>query len=459
MKVTTTPSEKSTVVLEVELPPERLQRSIDESIRHLGRRTRVPGFRPGKVPRPMLERALGIRRDDPDGTNPIHDDAKEHLFEASLIEALRDTELDALSVSPPEWTRFEEGVGAAYRVTVPVRPDVKLGAYTDYPFGIEIESVTDEKVDKVVEQLRDQNASLVPVEDRAAQNGDYAVIGFRGTRDGEPFEGGSAERFPLVIGAERMIPGFEGQLIGMREGDEKTFPITFPEDYPDETLAGQEAQFEVTLRELREKRPPELDDAFAQSLGDYDDLPALRADIAKRLEGNAKDSARHAFADRIIEFAVTNATVEVPELLIDREVEVMHDELRVRLAEQGIGYEEYLKVTEKDDASLHAEYREPAEKRVKTLLVISAIADAEGVEVPDEAIEAEVARSRERYKDNPKLLEYVDSPRGRSYIRSTLRRSRTVEGLIDRWLEAHPEVGPVPHLEDEPAAITEGTPA
>lgn len=461
MKVTTTPAQKSTVVLEVELPPERLQRSIDESVRHLGRRTRVPGFRPGKVPRPMLERALGMRRGDPEAPNPIHDDAKEHLFEASLVEALQDTELDALSVSQPEWLRFEEGVGAAYRVTVPVRPEVKLGAYTGYPFGLEVEPVTEEKVDRVVEQLRDQHASLVPVEGRGARNGDYAVIGFQGTRDGTPFEGGSSERFPLVVGAERMIPGFEAQLVDLAEGDEKRFTLTFPDDYPDESLAGEAAAFQVTMKELREKRLPEADDEFAVSLGDYADLARLRAEIAARLDASEKDHARHAFADRIIEFAVANATVELPELLVDREVEVMHDELRVRLAEQGIGYDEYLKVTEKDDAALHAEYREPASRRVKTLLVVSAIADAEGIEVSDSDVEAEIARAAERYRDNPKLLAYIQSARGRSYVRSTLRRSRTVESLVERWLAEHPEVGEVPHLHDEPAptTIAEGSPA
>src|ERR687895_628842 len=170
MKVTTTPSPRSTVVLEVELPAARVQRSIDESVRHLGRRTRVPGFRPGKVPRPMLERALGVRRGNPDGPNPIHEDAKEHLFEASVVEAVREADLDPLAIPAPEWTVFEEGRGATYRVTLPL------------------------------------------------------------PRDGQPIEGIQAERFPLVIGAERMIPGFEAQLIGLREGDEKDFALTFPDD-------------------------------------------------------------------------------------------------------------------------------------------------------------------------------------------------------------------------------------
>ncbi|MFI5262147.1 MAG: trigger factor, partial [Candidatus Limnocylindrales bacterium] len=349
MNVTFTPAPRSTVALEVEVPPERVQRAIDEAVRHVGRRTRVPGFRPGKVPRAMLERTLGIHRDDPSLPDPIYDEARDHLFQATVVDALEPrTDLDVLEIPTPEWLRFDEAAGATYRVTLPVRPVVKLGAYTDYPFRPEVESIDDARVATVVEELRDQHASLLPVEGRAAKDGDYAVIGFEGTRDGRPFEGGSSERFPLVIGADRMIPGFEAQLVGLADGEEKTFSLTFPSDYPDESLRDQAVSFHVTMRELREKQLPDLDDEFAAVAGPYADLDALRTDVRRRLEANALDHARHAFSDRIVEFAVANATVEIPDLLIDREVEVMHDELRVRLAEQGIGYDEYLKVTERD---------------------------------------------------------------------------------------------------------------
>jgi trigger factor len=154
MKVTTRPAERSSVVLEVEFPPERVRRSVEESVRHLARRTKVPGFRPGKVPRAMLERTLGVRRDDPDAANPIFDDAKEHLFEGSVIQAVQQQQLDILSIPAPEWVAFAEDSGATYRVTLPLRPEVKLGAYADYPFGIAIDEINDESVDKVIEQLR-----------------------------------------------------------------------------------------------------------------------------------------------------------------------------------------------------------------------------------------------------------------------------------------------------------------
>ncbi len=449
MKVTTTPAERSSVVLEVEFPPERVRRQVDESVRHISRRTKIPGFRPGKVPRAMLERELGIRRDDPEADNQIYDDAKEHLFEHSVIEAVRESDLDVLSIPAPEWISFSEDGGATYQVTLPVRPDVKLGAYTDYPFSISIDEINDESVDKVIEQLRDQQASLVPVEDRGAATDDYAVIKFIGRREGQPVDGAQSDRTPLIIGRERFIPGFEDQLIGLREGDEKTFSLTFPDDYPEAELAGKNVEFEVGLLELREKRPPEADDDFARSLGRYDDLAALRDEIRRRLERNALDRARHVFSDRIIEFAVANATLELPDLLIDREQEVMLDELRVRLAEQGIGFEDYLRATERDESQIMAENRPDAERRVKTLLVLSEIAEKEDVEISDQELATDLARSRERYASNQRLVSYLELPRGQAYTRSLLRRSKTVELLVDRWIEQHPEFENVQHLHDD----------
>jgi trigger factor len=452
VKVTATPADRSTVVLEVEVPAQRVHAAVDEAVRHQQRRVRVPGFRPGKVPRPMLERALGIRRDDPSVPDPIYDDAREHLYERTVIEALREqSEMDVLELPrTPEWIGFSELSGASYRVTVNVRPRVELGDYTDYPFTPEVEPVTPDKIDQVVEQLRDQQATLVPVEDRPSQKGDFVVIGFEGRKDGEPVEGAQAERFPLVLGNERMIPGFEDNLLGMTEGEERTFSVTFPEEYPQADLAGQAVEFTATLRELRERRLPELDDAFAGTVGDYADLAELRADIEKRLGRNALDRARHAFADRIIEFAAGNATVEPSDLLIGREVDVMVDELKVRLSEQRIGFPEYLEATEKDEATLRQEYLEGAEHRVKVLLVLGAIADKEQVTVPAEAIAAEIERGKASNAENKRLVEYLESPRGRAYVASTLRRSRTVEMLIDRWIEAHPEYADVQHAENQP---------
>ena len=257
---------------------------------------------------------------------------------------------------------------------------------------------------------------------------------------------------PLILGQERLIPGFEANLVGLKPSEATEFDITFPDDYGEPTLAGQPAHFAVTVKELREKILPDLDEDFVASLGAFDSMAALREDIQRRLEANALDRARHDFADRIIEYAVANATVELPDVLIDQEVEVMHDEFRGSLARQGITEEAYLKATEKTGDDLHADFRPGAEKRVRTLLVLSKVADVEGVEIPDADVDAEVAQGRDRYAGDAKLVSYFESERGRAFIRSSLRRSRVVETIIDRWLVEHPDHPPLPHLEDGPAS-------
>ena len=441
MQVTRTPAPKSTIQLEIELPPERLERALDAAVRALARRTRVPGFRPGKAPRPVLERHLG--------PGVVLDEAVDHLIQDAYREAIVKESILPLSNADVELVQAEEGKPLIFKATVPVRPEVTLGDYRSFNFKPEIDVIDDARVDQVVEELRDQNATLAAVEDRGARDGDYAVISFIGTTDGQPFDGGTSERMPLIIGQERLIPGFEPNLVGLKVGDTTEFDITFPEDYGEPNLAGKVAHFSVELKELREKIQPDLDEDFLASLGRSESLDELKADIRRRLEGNALDRARHDFADKIIEYAVANATVEVPDVLVDQEVEVMHDEFRASLARQGITEEAYLKAVEKTGDDLHADFRPNAERRARTLLVLSKVADAEGIEVPDADVDAEVEQGRERYAGDARLTEYFASERGRAFIRSTLRRSRVIEGIIDAWLSQHPEHPPLPHIEDQ----------
>jgi trigger factor len=446
MNVTVTPAPRSSLSVRVELPPEKLDSAIAEAVRHLSQRTKIHGFRPGKAPRAVVERVVG--------SEAILEEAMDHLVQRAYRDALVEHQILPLAQADVKVEQGEEGKPVIFTATVAVRPDVQLGDYRNFKFGPEIEKIDEPKVQKVIDELRDQNASLAPVEERGARNGDYAVIGYTGTRDGVPFEGGSAERVPLILGDERLIPGFEAELVGLRPTESKGFDITFPDDYPEESLRGQQAHFEVEMKELREKILPAEDDDFARSLGAFADLAALRTEIKARLERNALDKARHEFADKIIEYATANATLELPDILVEQEIEIMHDELRGTLARQGIDEESYLKVVEKTEADLHTDFRPRAEKRVKVLLVLSKVAEEEGVEIADRDVEAEVARATERYGNDRKTLAYFESERGRSFIRSTLRRSRLVEKLVDEWLAAHPELPPLPHLEDdEPVAL------
>jgi trigger factor len=451
MQTTNTPLSKSRLQIEFELPPERLTRSIDTATRRLSQQHRISGFRPGKAPRAIVERVLGA--------STVLDEAVELLVEDAFRQAIREQDLAPLTTPEVEVTQAEEGKPVVFKATVQVRPEIKLGDYDHFSFKPEIQPVDETMVEKVVDELRDSQGSLEPVDGRGAQKGDYAIVAFVGTRDGLPFSGGSSDRMPLILGEGNLIPGFEDNLVGAIKGEEREFDVVFPEDYQEESLRGQKTHFAVTVKELRAKVLPEATDEFARSVGKFEDLAGLKVELRKRLEENALDRARHDFADKIIEYAAANATVDLPDILIDQEVDVMRDEMRSALARQGIGEEAYLKVAGKTEEDLHKEFRPQAEKRVKTLLVLSEIAKARGVEGPDSAVQAELARARSRYTNNQGLVRYFESERGRNYIRSTIRRSRTVEQLVDEWLAAHPEAPRLPHLEDTEESSTVETPS
>jgi trigger factor len=439
------------MVLEIEVPPDEVARHFATAYRHVAERTKVPGFRPGKAPRHVIDRFVG--------RGSVLAEAIDHLVSDSYGAALDQT--DVIPIDNPDVdidpASVVEGQPVSYTATVPVRPDVELGAYTDYAFGLEVPEVTDEQVEQVIGELREQQATLRPVDGRSAAEGDIASVKFTGTIDGEPFEGGSADRLPVVIGEDRMIPGWEQQLVGMDMGASKGFDITFPDDYRVEELRGKEAHFEVELLDLREKLLPDVTDDFVQSVGDMQTVDELRVEIRDAMVKRADAEARHTFGDRIIDYAVTNASVELPEVMVTNEVEIMRDELQSRLAQQRIGLEQYLALSKQTPEELTVELREPATRRVKTLLVLSAIAEKEGIDATDEQIDAEIAEQLARYGEDAKLREYLSSRRGRSYLRMTLRNRTLVDTLVDRALGTDaaaaetPEPEPAPESEPEPA--------
>jgi trigger factor len=435
VSVSTRPEPGSKVALEIEVPAADVDRSFATAYRHVAERTRVPGFRPGKAPRRVIDQFVGRAS--------VIAEAMEHLVSDAYDAALDQT--DVIPIDQPQVdidpAAIAEGTPITFTATVSVRPEVQLGAYTDYPFGLEIPEVTDEQVDQVITELREQQTTLRPIDERGAQDGDVAAVKFEGTIDGEPFEGGSSDRTPLIIGENRMIPGWEDNLVGMKIGEERGFDITFPDDYRVEELQGKQAHFEVTLLDLRERVLPELDDEFAKSVGEVESMDELKEEIRDALTKRAEAEGRHAFADRIIEFATANATVELPEVMVANEVEIMRDELRSRLAQQGIGLDEYLVLSKQTPDELLAELREPAERRVRTLLVLSAIAEKEGVDVSDTEIDAEIANQLQG-ESLPRLAEYLNSRRGRAYLRMTLRNRRLVDELIERALGTDAQAGP-----------------
>ena len=435
------------MVLEIEVPSDEVDRHFATAYRHVAERTKVPGFRPGKAPRQVIDRFVG--------RNSVLAEAMDHLVSDSYDRALDQTTI--IPIDQPQVdidpASLAEGQSITFTATVPVRPDVELGSYTGYPFELETPDVTDEQVEQVIGELREQQATLRPIDGRPAQKGDLASVKFVGTIDGEPFEGGSADRMPLAIGDDRMIPGWEDHLVGMEIGTTTGFDITFPDDYRVEELQGKEAHFEVELLDMREKLLPEVNDDFAKSVADVESVEELRGEIRDAMEKRAVAEARHSYGDRIIDFATSNATVELPEVMITNEIAIMRDELGTRLAQQRIGMEQYLALAKQTPEELAAELREPATRRVKTLLVLSAIAEKEGIDASDAEIDAEIADQLARYDDDAKLREYLTSRRGRSYLRMTIRNRTLVDTLIDRALGTDASAEPTP--EDMPTPETE----
>jgi trigger factor len=446
--VSTRPEPGSRVAIDIEVPAPEVDRHFATAYSHLAQRTRVPGFRPGKAPRHLIDRYAGRAS--------VVAEAIDHLVSASYDAALDQTDLIPIDQPDVQIDAGEvtEGSTVKFTATVSVRPEVRLGDYTDYAFDVERKPVTDDDVDAVLTEMREGQATLRPIDGRAAQNGDVAAVKFIGTIDGELFEGGSADRLPLVIGEGRMIAGWEEQLVGMQIGESKAFDVTFPDDYRVEELRGKQAHFEVELLDLRERILPDLDDEFARSAGEVETLDALKTEIRDALEKHNEAEARHLFGDRIIDYATANATVEVPEVMIANEVEIMRDELRARLAQQRIGLDQYLALAKQSPEELVAELREPASRRVKTLLVLSAIAEREAIDASDAEIDAEAADQLSRYGDEPKLREYLGSRRGRSYLRMTLRNQKLVEHLINRKLGTDTPSAPG----EEPPAEAETAP-
>lgn len=448
MEFTTTPAEKSTVRLEVTLAVEEVAAAISQAVRHVAGHSRIPGFRPGKAPRAIVERFAGINR--------ILDEATEILIERGYRDAIMKSDIVPLTSPKIEAKPIVEGEPYTFTALIPVPPEVKLGDYRGFTFEPTFEEPDDAKVEAVVNDLRDSYATLTPVTDRGAAMGDYAIIAFDGYRsdNGLAIDGASSERMPIVLGSDRLIPGFEAQLVGAKVGDATTVEVTFPEDYQEAALQGVPARFDVVINDLRARVPPPLDDAFAAQVANVSDVAGLRAEILTRLKASAVDRGRHEFADKIVEFAMDGATVEIPDPLIEEEIDGLVDELARSIARQGLTFEQYLGAAGKSADEIRGEMRERGERRAKTLLVLSAVAGAEGVEVPEELIDEEVERARPQTQGQRKLEAYLSSERGRRAIRASLRRSLVVERLVDEWFDAHPKAWPTwaPERPATPAA-------
>lgn len=377
-------------VLTVEVDAETVKKGLDAAFKKVVKKVNVPGFRKGKVPRPIFEQRFGVEALYQDALDIILPDAYANAVEEAGIEPVDRPEIDI--------EQMEKGKSLIFKATVTVKPEVKLGEYK----GLEVEpldtTVTDEDVENELKKLQERQAELVVKEEGKVENGDTVVIDFEGFVDGEAFEGGKANNYSLEIGSGTFIPGFEDQLIGAEAGAELDVNVTFPEEYHAKELAGKPAVFKVKVHEIKTKQVPELDDEFAKDVDEeVESLEQLKTKIKERLEHDKKHEAEHHLRDTVVEKAAENAEIDIPEVMIKNEVDRMLQEFEQRLQMQGLNLELYYQFSGQDEEALRNQMTEDAKKRVKVSLTLEAIAKEENIEVTEEDINKELENMSKMY--------------------------------------------------------------
>lgn len=424
MKATLEKKEANTATLNIEVDVETVEKHLERAYRKIVRRVSIPGFRKGKAPRRMVERHYGKA--------VLWDEALEDILEEAYGQALEQTGIEPVDTPKIDIVSMEDGEPLAFTATVEVMPEVELGDYKSIRLQKEEKEITDEDIEKELEAIRDRNAQLVTVEDGEVAEGLFAVIDFKGYLDGEPFEGGEADGYLLEIGSGTFIEGFEEQLVGMKPYETRRIKVTFPEDYGSQELAGREAEFEVTVREVKRKELPELDDQLAKDEG-YESLEELRRELTNKLRETAARETRRDLENRAVEAAVEQVTLDLPEAMIHRQIHVHLDDLRRQIESAGLSYQQWLEATGRTDEQMHDEFREQAIREVKAQLVMDAIARAEGIEVSDAEVEEEVDKTAAMYGQSAEAFKsLLLSEENREGIRANLRRRKAIE-----WLAGH----------------------
>jgi trigger factor len=440
VSTTVTELPESRVRVEAEVAPAEVERRMEQAARKLGSQLKIPGFRKGKVPPPVVIRRLG----------------RDYVLDEALREALGSWYIDAIDVAgiapvgEPDINVGDlptEGLPLSFSIEIGVRPVAKLGAYK----GVEVQrrepAPADEAIDAEIESLRDRLGTLDTV-DRAAELGDQVVMDYLGKLDGVPFEGGEGRDQLLELGSGRLIPGFEEQLVGAKAGDERLVEVTFPEEYGAEHLAGKPATFEVKVTEVKAKRLPELDDEFASDAAGFDTLAELREDIATRLAEQEEHTIEHEFERDVIDAVADGAEVEVPHQLVHGRAHEMVEETIGSLSRQGISKEMYLQISGQTEEEMAHDAEGEAEKTLRREAVIAAVVEAEKIEPSDADVLEALEPSAERSKTTPeKLMEQLESNGRLVRLRSELASRQAVA-----WLVEHAKVVASPAKDEKPAA-------
>lgn len=416
--------EGNTGLLTVEVPAEKVDEALDKAFKKVVKQINVPGFRKGKMPRQMFEKKFGVES--------LFQDALELLVNENYPLAIDETGIEPVDQPEIDFEMEDLGKHKDFKFTakVTVKPEVTLGDYKGLEVTKQETAVTDEEIEQQLKDQQTRLAELVVKEDGAVEEGDTAVIDFEGFQDGVAFEGGKGDNYSLEIGSGSFIPGFEEQVVGVKAGESKDVVVTFPEEYHAAELAGKEATFKVTVKEVKSKELPELNDDLASEIdSEVETLDELRTKLKEKTATEKETAAETALRDDLVEKAAENATIDIPEAMVETEINRMLQEYDQSLQMQGMNLDLYYQFSGQDEAALRAQMKADAESRVRVSLVLEAIAEVEKVEVTEEDINAELEKMSEQFKMDVEQIKSVLG--GTSVLEHDVKIRKTVELLVE----------------------------
>lgn len=433
--------EKSMVALTVEVGAADFEAAVEKAYKKQRGQIRVPGFRPGKAPRKMIEAMFGAQVFYEEAVNIALPDAYEEAVKEQELQVVGYPQVELLDVGKE---------GFSFKATVAVFPEMTLGQYKGLEAPKAEAKVTDEDVDARLKEMAERNSRMVSV-DRAVEKGDIANINFEGFLDGEPFDGGKGEDHDLEIGSGSFVPGFEDQLIGMKAEEERDINITFPEDYHAD-LAGKAVVFHVKVNAVKVKEVPAIDDEFAKDVSEFDTLDELKADVRGKITAEREEAAGRAFEDILMGKVADGLTGEIPDAMVEAQAQRFVDNFRMQIQSQGLPFDKYLEMTKMDEDSLLEQAKEPAARQVKMDLAVGAIIKAEGLEATDEDVDAEYEKMAKQYgMEAEEIKKYMDA----EVIREQVLRDKAIRVVVDSAVA----VEPVIQAEEPAQAPAEEAPA
>lgn len=423
MAVKTEQVEKNLVKLTFEVSAERFEQGMQKAYRKNMKKFNIPGFRKGKAPRAIVEKYYG--------KEVFYNDAIDDVLPDAYTEALKESGVDAVARPEIDMEDIKAGEPIVFTALVTTKPEVTLGEYKGVTIDKIENKVTDEDIDKALESEQKKNARMIDIDDRAVANGDIVTIDFEGFADGEAFAGGKGEDYDLEIGSGTFIPGFEEQLVGAELGSDVEVNVTFPEEYHADNLAGKDAMFKVKVKEIKMRELPELDDDFASEVSEFDTLDEYKKDIKAKLEKSAEQKTKNEMENAIIDAVVANAEVDIPEAMIEMQIDRRVSDFAQRLSYQGMSLDMYLKYTGMSMDAFRVQFKEQAEKQVRGSLVLEAIGKAEGIEVGEEELELQIIDMAKQYNMEADKLKEMLRPEDIDAMKDEKALAKTVEMLVN----------------------------